>query len=141
MGVFQELITVVNRAPIPITARFDGQEIVIPVGESPLPSQTINYAKNQNPIMGSQDPLNPSLSGARYLLGVKGTKDNCTPLTKDEWTAHCAAASRMDLADLFEDVLLTNEHVEVRGKGRQTQARGRQDKGVAVSGATEIATD
>ncbi len=139
MGIFYDLVTVVNRTPIPLTVRFDGQEIVIPIGESPVPALTIPYAKNQNPIMGSQDPLNPSLSGARYLLGVKGV-DNCKPLTKEEWTKHCEAASRMDLAELFDDVLLEKEHVEVRGKGRQTQARSRQDKGVAVSGATEIET-
>src|SRR3954471_21954137 len=128
MGIFFEQATVVNRAPVPLTVRFDGQETVIPPGESPLPVVSINYAKNQNPIMGSQDPLNPSLSGARYLIGVKGTRDNCKPLTKEEWTAHCEAASRMDLAELFEDVLLPKEHIEVRGKGRKTQARGRQDK-------------
>lgn len=140
MGIFQEMVTVVNRTPISLTVQFDGQCTNVPPGESPLPALVIGYAKNQNPIMGSADPLNPSLSGARYLIGVKGTKDNCEPLTKEEWKAHCEAASRMDLAELFDDVLLSKEHVEVRGKGRMTQARGRQDKGVAVSGASEIDT-
>lgn len=140
MGIFQEMITIVNRTPITLTVCFDGQTTNVPPGESPLPALVVGYAKNQNPIMGSADPLNPSLSGARYLIGVKGTKDNCELLTKEEWTAHCEAASRMDLAELFDDVLLSKEHVEVRGRGRQTQARGRQDKGVTVSGASEIDT-
>lgn len=139
MGIFFEQAIVVNRAPVPLTVRFDGQETVIPPGESPLPVVSINYAKNQNPIMGSADPLNPSLSGARYLIGVKG-KDDCTPLSKEDWTAHCEAACRMDIAELYDDVLLKGEHVEVRGKGRKVQARGRQDRGVAVSGSVEVAT-
>ncbi len=102
MGIFYEQKIVVNRAPVPLTVRFDGQETVIPVGESPLPVVSLIYAKNQNPIMGSADPTNPSLSGARYLIGVKG-QDDCTPLTKDEWTAHCEAArvGALRLADAW----------------------------------------
>lgn len=132
MGIFHELKTVVNRSPKPLSVTFDGQETIIPVGESQIPSITINYAKNQNPVMGSADPNNPSLSGSQYLIGVKGTRDNCTPLTKDEWDAHCESACRMDWRSLMEDTLKPGEHIVVKGKKGGVQAKSQYDAGVRV---------
>ena len=120
MGVFHELVTVVNLAPVPLSVTFDGQQSTIPVGESMVPKVVVPYAKNQNPVMGSQDPYNPNISGAKYLLSVKGTKDRQKPLTKDEWEEHCANPSRLNMAQYFED---RNEKFVTRGKGRKVQAR------------------
>ncbi len=138
MGIFQEMVMVVNRTPITLTATFDGQETFLPPGESPLPKVAVNYAKNQNPIMGSADPTNPSLSGARYLLGVKGTHDDCEPLTKEEWDAHCDAACRMDWKSLLEDVVRPDEKVVVKGKKRGTQAKSAFDAGVRNHGTANF---
>lgn len=121
-GVFQDNVKVVNRGLSPLTVTFDGQQTILEPGEGVLPSVTIPYAKNQHPIMGSVDPNNPSLSGGEYLIGVVG-KDNCNPLTKEEWNAHCEAISRVDLKVLMEDQLGPGQRVEVRGRGRKTAAR------------------
>jgi hypothetical protein len=121
-GVFQDMVPIVNRAPVPLTVKFDGQETVVKSGQGFLPSVTINYANNQNPVMGSVDPNNPSISGGEYLIGVQG-RDNCSMLSTGEWNAHCDAISRVDLKTLMEDELGPGERVEVRGKGRKTAAR------------------
>lgn len=131
MGVFQELKVVVNRAPIALNVRFDGQDMQLPPGESPLPSVAVTYAKNQNPIMGSADPNNPSLSGGRYLVGVKGV-DDCTPLSKAEWEDHTGQPCRLNWEELMEDKIAPNEKVVFKGKGKKTQAKGNFDSGVRV---------
>lgn len=128
-GVFQDMVPVVNRAPVPLTVTFDGQTTNINPGPGFLPSVTIVYAKNQNPIMGSVDPNNPAISGGDYLIGVVG-RDNTDILTPAEWNAHCDAISRVDLKTLLEDELGPGQRVEVRGKGRKTQARNSFDAGV-----------
>ncbi len=132
IGVFQDMVRIVNRAPIPLTVRFDGQENIIQSGEGFLPSVTIGYAKNQNPIMGSVDPNNPGQSGGDYLIAVVG-RDECDMLSPAEWNAHCEAISRVDLKTLMEDTLLPGERVEVRGKGRKTMARSAGDTAVRVA--------
>lgn len=129
MGIFQEMMTVVNRSPVVLAVRFDGQDTLLPVGESLLPRIAVDYAKNQNPVMGSADPNNPSLSGADYLLGIKG-RDNCEPLTADEWNAHCESACRMDWHGLLDDGLRKGERVVVKGKKTGVQAKSAFDQGV-----------
>ena len=119
MGVFQDLVTVVNRAPIPITVTFDGQEITLQPGENPLPKIAVRYAKNQNPIKGTADLNNPHISGAQYLLGVKGTKDCCDMLTPSEWAAHQKRPSRYDEQAIFE------EHYGADPKARMITAGAR----------------
>jgi hypothetical protein len=121
-GVFQDMVPIVNRAPIPLSVTFDGQTSTVNPGEGFLPSVTVRYAKNQNPVMGSVDPNNPSISGGDYLIGVVG-KDNCTPLSPEEWNRHCDEISRVDLKVLMEDQLGPGQRVEVRGRGRKTAAR------------------
>jgi len=121
-GVFQDMVKIVNRGQMPLTVTFDGQQTIVQPGEGFLPSVTIPYAKNQHPVMGSVDPNNPSISGGEYLIGVVG-KDNCEPMTKAEWNAHCEAISRVDLKVLLEDELGPGQRVEVRGRGRKTAAR------------------
>ena|ERR1700674_3202673 len=130
MGIFYEMKVIVNRAPIELTGRFDGQDIRIPPGESAIPAIAVNYAKNQNPIMGKADPNNPSLSGGQYLIAVKGV-DDCTPLTKEEWEAHLGRPCRLDwealAADRYEN---SGKKLVVAGKGAKTQAKGSFDQGV-----------
>ena len=138
MGIFYDMKTVVNRAPVPLTVRFDGQDTMLPPGESQIPTIAVNHAKNQNPIMGSADPDNPSLSGGRYLIGVKGV-DDCSFLSKPEWEEHLGRPSRIDFEALMEDKLVPGEHIEVKGKGKKTQAKGSFDQGVRVRAPEQIA--
>jgi hypothetical protein len=137
MGIFHQQVCIVNRTPIALNVRFDGQDMPLEVGESFIPAVAVPYAKNQNPIMGSQDPTNPSLSGARYLIGVKVKKgerqhDPIELLTKLEWDAHCAAVCRMDWQTLMEDTIKPGEKVVVKGKKGSVQARSSYDSGVRV---------
>lgn len=116
MAVFHDLVTLVNRAPVPLSIRFDGQEHTLQPGENQVPSIVIPYAKNQNPIMGTHDPNNPSMSGGKYLVGVKGTKDPIKPLTEAEWKAHLGSPSYLDTDALFDGKLTKKDHVVVRGR-------------------------
>lgn len=133
MGIFYEQTTVVNRAPITINVRHDGQDMPVPPGESQLATIAIDKGKNQNPIMGSCDPNNPSLSGGQYLLAIKG-RDNCEPLTKEEWDAHCTAACRHDWKALLGERLSEAQlaKVVIGGKAKKVQATSSFDVGVRV---------
>lgn len=139
-GVFQDMVPIVNRAPVMLTVTFDGQTTNVKPGPGFLPSVTINYAKNQNPIMGSVDPNNPAISGGEYLIGVVG-RDNTDILTPAEWNEHCEAISRVDLKVMMQDELGPGERVEVRGKGRKTQARNSFEAGVKAAVNRQGMTD
>jgi len=117
MGIFQEMITVYNRAPVALTVRFDGQQIEIPPGATSIPKVVAEFAKNQNPIMGSQDADNPNVSGAEYLIGIVGRRgENCEPLTAEEWETHLGKPCRVNTDEMFEGLLDTKERVFVRGR-------------------------
>ena len=105
MGIFQNLVEVVNRAPEDITITFDGQCKTLTPGTNHIPRVTVDYGKNQNPIMGSQSPYNPHISGAKYLIGVVGedTPEDCEPLTAAEWADHLGQPQRENAQLAFED--------------------------------------
>lgn len=132
MGIFQEMVTVRNRAPEPINIIFDGQQTSLPPGESQIPKITVPYAKNQNPVMGSADANNPNITGAQYLIGVVGTRDNVEPLTEEEWAAHLGRPCRINMDEFMEDRLGPKERIELKGKGRKTQAKSSFDTSVRL---------
>lgn len=135
-GIFQETVTLINRAPVDLTVQFDGQCKTLTPGPNEVPNAVVAYAKNQNPIMGTQDPYNPHISGCRYLVGVRGTKDNCKPLTKAEWEEHLNRPCREDERQWFADKYGNDPKAKLvtYGKGRQTAATSRYDAGGAESG-------
>jgi hypothetical protein len=102
IGVFQDLVEIVNRAPVNLSVQFDGQSHTLTPGKNFIPRVTIPYAKNQNPFKGSADLDNPTASGLDFLIGVVGTRDNCEPLTKEEWAAHTTSPSRFNLEDILD---------------------------------------
>jgi hypothetical protein len=94
---YGELITLINRAPISLIVLWDGREWELKPGENPnLPKNLIYYAKNQHPIMGSE---NPHTMRCGYLVAVAGTKDEAAPLTKEQWKLHCTAQERWDRSE------------------------------------------
>lgn len=143
MGIFHEMVEVVNRAPVPLTVRFDGQDTVLKPGKNMLPKLVVPYAKNQNPIMGSQDPENPHISGARFLIGVVGTRDNCEPLTKEEWEEHLNRPCRMDEQALFEERYGNDPKARLvtHGKGKRSVARSRYEAGGNEKGLASFEND
>ena len=116
MGIFQDLVVLVNRAPVPLSVRFDGQETTIQPGDNHIPKVVIPYAKNQNPIMGSADADNPTLQGARYLVGVRGTEDPIAPLTEKEWKEHLGQPCRMDTTFITDRLNPKKERLIVSGR-------------------------
>jgi hypothetical protein len=134
MGIFYDQIEVFNRAPVPLSVRFDGQELTLPPGPGRLPSITIPFAMNQNPVMGSQDPNNPHWSGAQYLIGVVGKSDfPCEPLTKEEWEAHLGRPCRLDEVAIFEEKYSGDPKAKMvtRGQKDKPAARNRYEAGGA----------
>lgn len=139
-GIFQEMVTLVNRAPVDLTVQFDGQTKTLKPGPNEIPGITVPYAKNQNPIMGSQDPYNPNITGCQFLVGVAGTKDNCTPLTQVEWEEHLNRPCREDEQAWFADHYGNDPKARLitMGKGRRTAASSRHDAGGTVKGTSEF---
>ncbi len=136
MSVFLEQVEIINRAPIAITVTFDGQTKSLPPGRNFIPKVALAHARNQNPIMGSGDPYNPHASGCRYLIGRVGTKDNCEPLTKEEWEDHLQRPCREDETIQFRDKYSSDPKAKLvrHGKGRTTAAHSRYDAGSSAGG-------
>jgi hypothetical protein len=118
MSIFHEQMEIVNRAPWPLTVRFDGAELTVPVGKSFIPRATWGYALNQNPIMGTQDAYNPNVQGAEYLIGDpnRSEKYPCDPLTKDQIQSQRNKPSRYNYEELMEPKLGKRDKIEVKGR-------------------------
>lgn len=133
MGIFHEQVCLINRTPVNLTVTFDGQEKTLKPGENMVPAIVVDYAKNQNPIMGSQDPNNPNVSGGRYLVGVKDAVpvEDVEPLTLEEWEAHLQRPCRMNELEAFQERYGGDPKAKivVQGKGRRSTATSRTDAG------------
>ena len=132
MGIFYEQVTLVNRAPVELTVTFDGQTKTLVPGENIVPAVVVDFAKNQNPIMGSADPNNPHVSGGRYLVGVKGGyNEDIEPLTEEEWLAHLGRPCRINEEEAFNERYGSDPKAKmmVYGKGRKTTASSRTEAG------------
>jgi hypothetical protein len=108
MGIFYETAPCLNRTPVDLTVTFDGQCKTLPAGATiHLPKVAIQFAKNQNPVMGSQDPNNPHITGGRYLvadLSADDTMDNeHSPMSPEEWEAHLGEPQRINSQEAFEE--------------------------------------
>lgn len=135
MGIFYELVEIVNRAPVNLTVRYDGQEMTLKPGSNRLPRQAWQYAMNQNPIMGSQSPEDPSIYGARFLVGLAEDPVTypCDMLTVEEWEDHLKRPMRLDELALFEERYGGDPKARMvlhGGRGRAASAaRSRSDAG------------
>lgn len=111
MGIFHEMVVLVNRTSRPLPIRFDGQDMILQPGDNSVPKIVVPYAKNQCVLNGSEDPRNPRAFVS--LVGVRATdptkqKDDISPLEQDE-----TQLSRVNLADYLED---PSAKIVVRGK-------------------------
>lgn len=135
-GIFLQRVKVFNRAPIPVEVMFDGEVKPIPPGESEIPIIVLYHAKNQNPIMGSADPNDPTLAGARYLIVEEHQDGYGKPLTKEEWEAHCKRPCRMDEEAAFAERYGNDPKAKliIRNPGAKSTARSRYEAGVDPGG-------
>lgn len=131
MGIFHEQVEIVNRAPVDLTVIFDGQSKTLKPGKNIVPKAVVQYAKNQNPIKGSQDPNNPHISGARYLVGIPSEGDDCTPLSEEEWNDHLDQPSRINAKEAFLERYGGDPKARlvVQGKGKKSTATSRIEAG------------
>jgi len=91
MGVLanaRDAVTLVNRTigagdqERDLNVRYDGEDLTLKPGENPgFPLIAVRFAKVQNPLMGSVHPVNPNKFIS--LVGVKGSKDDITPIPRD----------------------------------------------------------
>lgn len=51
-----EIIQIFNRAPFPVSVMKDGRQKTIPAGYSYITSDWLRFAKQQNPVKGTEDP-------------------------------------------------------------------------------------
>lgn len=143
MGVFHEQVEIVVRTPWPLSVTFDGQEQSIPANfewdekgnpkpikgvRNTIPTVTLMYALNQNPLMGSQDCDNPTISGAKYLIGIVGREKKypTQPLTAEEIYAQKNNPCRFDYMPLIEHKLGKRDTVELKGRKKPASFDVRQ---------------
>lgn len=129
LNFFGDTVTIVNRAPWPINVRWDGRDVVLQPGETPgFPRLAVPYAKNQNPLMGSEDPHDPTKF--QYLVGVRGVKrDICDPLTDEEILQHTTSPQRLNRALMQEERGDSKAREVVRGKKQPPTFQARYDFG------------
>lgn len=77
-----KIVCLVNRTSKKLQATKNGIVTVLQPGDNYVNADLIRFAKNQNPMRGSQDPNNPLVM--EYLVGVKDTPDNCEPITDED---------------------------------------------------------
>ncbi len=148
MGIFYETVPCLNRAPIDVTITFDGQCKTLPAGKvTPIPKAAIQYGKNQNPVMGSQSPHNPHISGARYLIADLSDDDTLdnehTPMTEEEWLEHLGQPQRINAQEAFEEKYAGDPKAKLvaRGKGRKVAAGSVYEAGRSIAGNSSFEHD
>src|SRR5690349_8881375 len=145
MGIFHEQVEVINRAPINLTVTFDGQQKTLKPGKNMLPRLVVPYAQNQNPIMGSQDPNNPTIVGAKYLISVVGEDlpENLEPLTAEEWADHLGQPQRINSQQAFEEQYANDPKAKLvlRGKKGGVPAKSAYEAGGATKGNSSFDHD
>ena len=129
MGIFYEQVEIINRTSEPLDVKFDGQAIELKPNYTPegkfikdvhnmVPTVVVPYARSQCVLMGSEDPLDPSLWES--LVGVKGNKKHDTSFREQS-----DVLSRVDLEQYLDD---PNAKIVVAGRRvRLTEARPVRD--------------
>lgn len=72
-----DIVVIVNRTNRNLDVMKDGKPTVLKPGRNSVNAGLIRFAKQQNPLPGSQDPYTLQ---EESLIGVEGTHDNCEPI-------------------------------------------------------------
>ena len=99
------------------------------------------YALKQNPVMGSEDPFDPT--SWRSLIQVQGHKkhNNFTPMTEQEWAAHCGSPQVINREELDAAIKEDDPKAKIVVRGRkkpssfQADMRQNEDGGGFANGA------
>ena len=76
----REFVTIVNRTSKPLKGCCDGKHVRIPPGEYRCTYEQALFYRSQNPIMGQGTPLDDWASRAEFLIGIKESGDDCSPI-------------------------------------------------------------
>jgi hypothetical protein len=96
--MFQETVTLTNRTSGPLRAMFDGQRFVFPPGPTPgVPVIVAQFAKDQNPVMGTMDRYEYESKGDTCLLGVEAWGDPISPIEQSD------AQERLDRSSIEDE--------------------------------------
>lgn len=74
-------VTVVNRSSKILKGTWDGRHYDIAPGSHMFPETMAMKFRDQNPIMGSEDPYTLQ---KQYLIGIIEMKDDCTPIEQSD---------------------------------------------------------
>lgn len=96
LGNYRESCTIVNRTDRDLNVRYDGEDITLTPGRNTnFPKVAVPFAINQNPLKGSQHPLDPQKFIS--LIGVEGSKH--WPVEPFETTALAEADAKLERMD------------------------------------------
>jgi hypothetical protein len=139
LGVFRDSVTLVNRTNRVLNVRYDGEDIVLQPGENPgFPKVAVQYAKNQNPLMGSKHPINPRKFIS--LVGVKGSKDEVTPIPDEVMAQADRKLEVIDRSGEFHNSPMRG-NVKVLNKGFDPYEAGVAQEEGAFLGDSNAALD
>jgi len=82
-----QLVTIVNRSSKPLKGVWDGRHYTIEPGKHEFPEIQARKFKEQNPVMGSEDPFTLE---KQYLIAIVNDKDDDSPMEQS------TAAERWD---------------------------------------------
>jgi hypothetical protein len=85
------IVTIVNRTTRILKVTKNGLDMSLPPGETHVTSDWVRFAKQQNPVPGTGNPFTLEFES---LVGVKGTKDDISPISDDILNA--LPAERLD---------------------------------------------
>lgn len=88
-----EFVTVVNRTKDDLVGTWDGRQYDIKPGKNHFPKVQAYKFKDQNPVMGSEDPRTGSMI---YKIGIEESNDPCDPLPDALISASKKAVERWD---------------------------------------------
>lgn len=74
-------VTLVNRSSKILEGTWDGKHHNIHPGKNSFPETMAQKFKEQNPVMGSQDPYSLEL---QYLCGIEEDGDDCSPIEQSD---------------------------------------------------------
>lgn len=113
MAGFQDFVTVVNRTSEERSATWDGKHVTLKPGDNFLPKIIGLAAKEQNAILGTEDPMTLT---SEYFVGIKEHQDDCSKISdKDLKHLKTHSVERLDRTKLMGKSFDGREVEVVRG--------------------------
>ena len=99
-------VTLVNRSTKTLKGTWDGRHYDIAPGTHMFPEVQALKFKEQNPLMGSEDPYTLQ---KQYLMGIVELKDDCSPIEQSDkveiWDRSKMSASKQNVEVVHGDGL------------------------------------